>query len=101
MRGRYNLNGNMIPRSVRRSIDQREEPRTEVTRQAAQIIFRGQPHVVRVINVSSSGAMLVFAPVPHIGEAVVLQLAGEEQIAGRICWVRDGHIGIQFAAARG
>lgn len=98
MSGHYSLNGKMIARSVARSFDQRGESRTPVVRRAAHIRFRNQPHVVRVVNLSSSGAMLAFAPVPHIGEAVTLQLGDDEPVAARVCWVRDGHIGIEFTA---
>lgn len=96
VRGQHRLDGKMIPRSVRRSFDQRGEPRIEAVRQGAQLVLRGQSHVIRVANISNSGAMLLFAQIPHIGEAVTLQLAGLEPLAARVCWVRAGRVGIQF-----
>ena len=90
------LNGSMIPRSVRRVFDERTEPREEVVSATAVLELRGRKHVVRLINVSQSGAMLIFQSTPNIGEAVTLQLSGRGRVHGNICWVRDGRIGITF-----
>lgn len=90
------LNGSMIPRSVRRVFDERTEPREEVVSATAVLELRGRKHVVRLINVSQSGAMLIFQSTPNIGEAATLQLSGRGRIHGNICWVRDGKIGITF-----
>ena len=90
------LNGSMIPRTVRRVFDERAEPREEVTSATAVLELRGRKHVVRLINVSQSGAMLIFQSTPNIGEAVTLQLSGRGRIHGNICWVRDGKIGVTF-----
>ena len=90
------LNGSMIPRSVRRMFDERTEPREEVVSATAVLELRGRKHVVRLLNVSQSGAMLIFQSTPNIGEAVVLQLSGRGRVRGNICWVRDGRIGVTF-----
>jgi len=90
------LNGSMIPRSVRRVFDERTEPREEVVSATAVLELRGRKHVVRLINVSQSGAMLIFQSTPNIGETVTLQLSGRGRVHGNICWVRDGRIGITF-----
>lgn len=90
------LNGSMIPRSVRRMFDERAEPREEVVSATAVLELRGRKHVVRLLNVSQSGAMLIFQSTPNIGEAVVLQLSGRGRVRGNICWVRDGRIGVTF-----
>jgi hypothetical protein len=90
------LNGSMIPRSVRRVFDERTEAREEVVSATAVLELRGRKHVVRLINVSQSGAMLIFQSAPKIGEAVTLQLSGRGRIHGNICWVRDGRIGVTF-----
>lgn len=95
---KFGLDGNMIPRSVRRWFDQREEPRGEAGDglQSAVLVHRGRNHVVRVGNISASGAMVVYADVPHIGEAVTLQLLDHGAVAGQVRWVRDGCVGINF-----
>jgi hypothetical protein len=58
--------------------------------------FRGRKHVVRLVNCSPSGAMVIFPLVPHIGEQVSLQLLEQGQVSARVRWVRDGRIGINF-----
>ncbi len=64
----FNLDGGMIPRAVKRSVDERLEERHAATSGTAVLEFRGRNHVVRLINLSGSGAMVIFPYVPHIGE---------------------------------
>ena len=94
---RFSLDGNMIPRSVKRMFDQRSEDRIDAGSQTAVLNFRGRAHVVRLINLSRSGAMLTFHTVPHIGEEVSLQLIDHGAQLGFVRWARDGQIGIHFA----
>ena len=91
------LNGSMIPRSVRRMFDARSEPREENS-SSAELELRGRRHKVALGNLSPSGAMVIFPFMPHIGEEVVLHLAGRGPLPGQVCWVRDGRIGVTFAA---
>lgn len=93
------LNGSMIPRSVRRMFDERAEPREEAVSQTALLELRGRKHVVRLLNLSPSGAMVAFQSTPHIGEAVALHLSDRGRVCAQVCWVRDGRIGVNFAAA--
>lgn len=86
----------MIPRSVRRVADHRTEDRHEPESQTAVLRIRGRNHVVRLANLSQSGAMVIFSGVPHIGEELTLQLMGR-QVGGQVRWVRDGRIGVSFA----
>jgi hypothetical protein len=92
------LDGSMIPRSVRRMFDERAEPREEAESQTAVLEIRGRRHVVRLANISSSGAMVIFSMMPHIGEQVALHLLGRGRISAHVRWVRDGRIGVNFAA---
>ena len=98
MPGKFGLDGGMIPRNVRRMFDQREEPRFDIEGelQTAVLIHGGRNHVVRVANISSSGAMVVYPDIPHIGETVTLQLLDHGAVAGHVRWVRDGRVGINF-----
>ena len=96
--GKFGLDGAMIPRSVQRMFDERSEPRMPAESETAVLALRGRKHVVRLLNVSSSGAMLGLPIVPHIGERVSVQLLGHDAIAANVCWVRDGKIGINFLA---
>lgn len=97
MPAKFSLNGGMIPRTVKRMFDQRGEQRLEAGPQTATLGWRGRRHPVRLINASPSGAMVIFAEIPHIGEEVALQLPNRGDVAGHVRWVRDGRIGIHFA----
>jgi len=92
------LHGSMIPRGFKRVFDERAEPRDEVESQTAVMEVRGRKHMVRLVNVSPSGAMVIFPLMPHIGEQVVLNLLGRGRVLGQVCWVRDGRIGVNFVA---
>ena len=94
------LEGTMIPRRVRRIFDQRAEARL-TTPASAELRWRGEPHDVRLANISVSGAMIECPLVPHIGEAVTLTLPGEAPSRAIVRWVRDGRIGLHFDAPVG
>jgi hypothetical protein len=96
---RFSLDGAMIPRTVKRMFDERLEERFAAESQTAVMLHRGRKHVVRLGNVSSSGAMVIFPGMPHIGEEVTLQLLGRDAIKGHVKWVRDGRIGVHFAVS--
>jgi hypothetical protein len=93
---KLSLDGGMIPRSVKRMLDERTEERVPAASETAVMDFRGRKHVVRLINTSPSGAMVIFSLVPHIGEQVSLQLLDQGQVSARVRWVRDGRVGISF-----
>lgn len=97
MTSRFQLHGNMIPRSVKRMFDERSEERLDTESQTAVLSFRGRNHIVGVVNLSSSGAMLRFTGDAHIGESVSLQLLDRGTIAGQVRWLRDGRMGVFFA----
>jgi hypothetical protein len=88
----------MIPRTEQRSIDERAEPRHTAGSSTAVLDFRGRKHVVQLINVSRSGAMVLFPHVPNIGERLALQLLEHGQVATQVRWVKDGRIGLSFTA---
>ncbi len=92
------LHGSMIPRSVRRMFDERAESREPAESQTAVLEIRGRKHMVRLANLSPSGAMVIFSLMPHIGEKVVLHLLNRGRVHGQVCWVRDGKVGVNFAA---
>lgn len=96
MTAKFSLDGAMIPRTVQRMFDERAEDRLPANSATAAMTFRGRRHVVRLINTSPSGAMVIFAMVPHIGEEISLQLLGQGQVSATVRWVRDGRIGISF-----
>ena len=91
------LDGSMVPRAVTRRWDQRGEERSDASEQTATIELRGRRHVVPLVNLSSSGAMLILSLIPYIGETISVQLVGKDPVAGTVCWVRDGKIGLSFS----
>ena len=93
------LDGSMVPRAAARHADHRAEPRVDARSQITLLRFRGRDHQVPLVNVSPSGAMLIFSLIPHIGERISVALEGRGRVAGRVCWVRGGKIGISFDAA--
>jgi hypothetical protein len=94
----YFLDGSMIPRSQARSIDERAEVRHVSLSSTAVLEFRGRKHVVRLVNVSPSGAMVIFPHAPNIGERLPLQILDRGIVSAQVRWVRDGRIGLSFAA---
>ena len=90
------LDGGMIPRSHRRSVDEREEERLPAESCTAIMDFCGRNHVIRLINLSDSGAMVIFPYVPHIGERLKLQLLDRGRVTAQVMWVKDGRIGLSL-----
>ncbi len=98
MASNFSLDGGMIPRGAQRSIDEREELRHAAMSNTGVIEFRGRKHVVRLVNVSKSGAMILFPHVPNIGERLPLQLLDQRFVTAQVRWVKDGRIGLSFAS---
>jgi len=92
----YFLDGGMIPRSEKRSIDERGEVRHPSLSSTAVLDFRGRKHVVRLVNVSSSGAMVIFPHIPNIGERLPLHLLDHGLVSAQVRWVKDGRVGLSF-----
>ena len=92
----YFLDGGMIPRTEQRRIDERAEARHAAVSSTAVLDFRGRKHVVRLINISSSGAMVIFPHLPNIGERLPLQLLDRGVVSAQVRWVKDGRIGLSF-----
>jgi hypothetical protein len=99
MAGKVTLDGSIVPRFEKRRLDQRAEPRSTLESQTSVLELRGDKHVVRLVNLSESGAMVILPLIPHIGETISIQLIGRGLVEGRVCWVRDGRIGVHFASA--
>ena len=86
-----------ISDNLRRLLDQRVESRDDGDSQTAVLNHRGHRHVVRIANLSSSGAMIVFQGDLAEGDEVMLQLLDQSPVAGQVRWVRDGRVGINFS----
>ncbi len=98
MASNFSLDGGMIPRAAQRTIDERGEPRRPAASGTAVLDFRGRRHVVRLVNVSNSGAMVIFPHTPNIGERLSLQLLDQGLVTAQVRWVKDGRIGVSFIA---
>lgn len=98
MASSYFLDGSMIPRTETRSIDERAELRHPSVSNTAVLEFRGRKHVIRLLNVSPSGAMVVFPHTPNIGERLLIQLLDRGAVWAQVRWVKDGRVGLSFAA---
>ena len=96
MASSFFLDGGMIPRTAKRTIDERTELRHAAISSTAVLEFRGRKHVIRLVNISSSGAMVIFPHVPNIGERLVLQLLDRGVVSSQVRWVKDGRIGLSF-----
>jgi len=97
MSSRFQLHGDMIPRTVRRMFDERSEGRIGTESQTAVLSLRGRNNIVSLVNLSRSGVMLRFTGEAHIGESVSLQLLDRGTIEGQVRWLRDGRMGVYFA----
>ena len=97
MTSRFQLHGNMIPRTVRRMFNERAETRLDADSQTAVLSVKGRNHIVSLVNLSHSGAMVRFTGEAHIGETVSLQLLDRGTIEGQVRWLRDGRMGVYFS----
>ena len=96
MSSNFTLDGGMIPRHARRIIDERLKLRHPATSSTAMLEYRGRKHVVRLVNVSKSGAMAIFQHTPNIGEVVGLHLLDQGLVSAQVRWVKGGRIGLSF-----
>ncbi len=94
------LDGGMIGRQTQRTIDERSEARSSAVSNTAVLEFRGRRHVIRLVNISPSGAMVIFPHTPNIGERLNLQLLDQGLVSAQVRWVKSGRIGLSFAAPR-
>ena len=92
------LESGLVPGMPWRKSDRRSDPRHDCTSGSAVIEFRGARHAVELINVSNSGAMVLFPHVPNIGERLPLQLLDRGLVSSQVRWVKDGLVGLSFAA---
>jgi hypothetical protein len=82
---------------LRRLLDQRDEERSESGSQTAVLTHDGNRHVVGVVNLSASGAMIRFRGELAEGDMVELQLLDHGVVKGQVRWMRDGRVGVEFA----
>jgi hypothetical protein len=85
-----------IRREEARVTNQRAEDRIRDRVEQSIIHFRRRKHVVRVVNVSSRGAMIESDIEPRIGETLDIQFTDENRTRCLVRWLREGRIGLEF-----
>jgi hypothetical protein len=76
--------------------DRRCEPRHEDLIDSATIHFRGERHLVPVLNISTRGTMIESGIAPRLGETVLVEFPECSRIHAFVRWARDGRIGLNF-----
>lgn len=90
------LAGEIIPRRISRTADTRREDRVAGIVDTAMLTFRGEDHIVRVVNTSSRGLQIETDIKAHIAEEVSIRLDGERVTPCYVRWIRGGRIGLGF-----
>src|SRR5579875_3019141 len=85
-----------IKREEPRCTNQRSEDRHPNLVVQSTIVFRRRKQQVRVVNVSSRGAMIEADIEPRIGESLDIVFSDENRTRCAVRWVRDGRIGLEF-----
>lgn len=85
-----------IRREEARVTDQRGEDRLRDRVEQSIIHFRRRKFSVRVVNVSSRGAMIESDIEPRIGETLDIQFSEENRTRCVVRWVRETRIGLEF-----
>lgn len=86
-----------VPRSEKRSTNQRDDDRHRLAEESAKARFRRKEHEVDLINLSGGGAMIRCNFKPRLWERVDLILAEGGEIECAVRWIRDDRIGLEFA----
>jgi hypothetical protein len=86
-----------IKRTETRITNQRSEDRLRDVVEESTMIFRRRKYQVRVINVSSRGAMIESDLDARIGERLDVLFTEENKTRCIVRWVREGRIGLEFA----
>jgi hypothetical protein len=76
--------------------ERRIEERHEGLVESAIIWFRGAPHPVPVLNISSRGTMIESSLEPRLGETVLVEFPECSRIHAFVRWAREGRIGLNF-----
>ena len=85
-----------IRREETRVTDMRSEDRLPGMVEETTIVFRRRKVPVRVVNVSSRGAMIAFDAEARIGEKIDILFTPDNKTKCVVRWVREGRIGLEF-----
>jgi hypothetical protein len=85
-----------IKRQEARVTNHRTEDRHRDVVEESTIVFRRRKHQVRVVNVSSRGAMIEAGIDARIGEPVDIFFTDETRTRCAVRWIRENRIGLEF-----
>ena len=85
-----------IKREEARLTNQRCEDRLRDIVEVTVMVFRRKKQPVKVVNVSSRGAMIAADIEPRIGEKIDLLFTAKNKTNCVVRWIRDGRIGVEF-----
>jgi hypothetical protein len=85
-----------IKREETRVTNQRSEDRLRDVVEQAVVVLRRKKLPVRVVNVSSRGAMVECDAEARIGEKIDLVLTEGNKTKCVVRWIRDGRLGLEF-----
>ena len=85
-----------IKREETRITNQRSEDRLRDIVEETVMVFRRKKHTVRVVNVSSRGAMIAADVEARIGEKIDLLFTDKNKTNCVVRWIRGGRIGVEF-----
>ena len=86
-----------LRRESRDRLNSRTEDRHRLVSERAKISHDGSDHEVELINLSGGGAMISGPLEPLLWDRIDLQLGHHGTIECVVRWIRDGHIGLEFA----
>jgi len=86
-----------VPRSEKRTRNQRDNDRHRLEEEHASARFEGEVHEIDVINLSGGGAMIRCDFTPRLWERVDLIFAEGAEIECAVRWMRDDRVGLEFA----
>jgi PilZ domain len=80
--------------------DQRRDAPRHMARQHVAIRFRNSHLICDLVDLSESGAKIsvLDGVVPNVDENVMLTLFDGTRISGKVSWLRDRHIGVEFSS---
>ena len=76
--------------------DRRRDIRHLTILRVGAVIIDGRRELCLVRNISAGGLMALIYSKVEMGQRIAVELKTNQQIAGRVTWVRDSAIGVQF-----
>lgn len=78
-------------------VDARAEPRVATSSHTAALSHDGRRRLVRLVNLSRTGAMIRNCDNIAIGDRVTLQMIDHGEVEAEVRWAEDGRAGLHFA----